>query len=334
MITGMRHNTTFRRTPHLYVGFAGIVIVGKLGGWAVALSPCNVKVNDKGLELMQHGTALFPIGCYHDDLTYESVPWHWHDELELLIVTEGAAVCATDREQAVLQTGEGCFFNADVLHAVWKEGNGVCRLHSMSFHPRLVGGAVESVFWQKYILPLVENKQLQMRRFSAEDGEILREIETAWRSCVDEPVGYELLTRNALSAVILHLMAYLPKGTASLSKRALLREERIKLMLDYIRSHLGDAITVAQIASAASVSESECVRCFRSAIHTPPIQYVKQYRLQKAMELLKETDKRINEIGEECGFQEMSYFAKAFRELYGLTPTEFRKKSARQKGGE
>lgn len=300
----------------------------------MALSPYSAKVNEEGLELLRHGTALFPIGCYHDDLTYESVPWHWHDELELLIVTEGAAVCATDREQTVLQTGEGCFFNSDVLHAVWKENSGLCRLHSMSFHPRLVGGAVESIFWQKYILPLVENKQFQMRKFSAEDGEILREIETAWRSCVNEPVGYELLARNALSSVVLRLMADLPKGAASLSGIALLREERIKLMLDYIRSHLREEITVAQIASAASVSESECVRCFRGAIHTPPIQYVKQYRLQKAAELLKETDKRINEIGEECGFQEMSYFAKAFRELYGLTPTEFRKRSVGRKDGE
>lgn len=300
----------------------------------MALSACGVKVNDEGQELLQHGTALFPIGCYHDDLTYESVPWHWHDELELLIVTEGAAVCATDREQTALQTGEGCFFNADVLHAVWKEGDGVCRLHSMSFHPRLVGGAVESIFWQKYILPLVENKQFQMRKFSAEDGEVLREIEAAWQSCANEPAGYELLVRNALSSVVARLMTYLPKSAASLSRSALLREERIKLMLDYIRSHLRDEITVAQIAAAASVSESECVRCFRGVIHTPPIQYVKQYRLQKAAELLKETDKRINEIGEECGFQEMSYFAKTFRELYGLTPTEFRRKSAGRKGGE
>lgn len=300
----------------------------------MALSPYSAKVNEEGLELLRHGTALFPIGCYHDDLTYESVPWHWHDELELLIVTEGAAVCATDREQTVLQTGEGCFFNSDVLHAVWKENSGLCRLHSMSFHPRLVGGAVESIFWQKYILPLVENKQFQMRKFSAEDGEILREIEGAWRSCVNEPAGYELLARNALSSVVLRLTADLPKGAASLSRSALLREERIKLMLDYIRSHLREEITVAQIASAASVSESECVRCFRGAIHTPPIQYVKQYRLQKAAELLKETDKRINEIGEECGFQEMSYFAKAFRELYGLTPTEFRKRSVGRKDGE
>lgn len=300
----------------------------------MALSRYSAKVNEEGLELLQHGTALFPVGCYHDDLTYESVPWHWHDELELLIVTEGAAVCATDREQAALQTVEGCFFNSDVLHAVWKEGGGVCRLHSISFHPRLIGGAVESIFWQKYILPLVENKQFQMRRFSAEDGEILREIETAWRSCVNEPAGYELLVRNALSSAVLHLMADLPKGAASLSRSALLREERIKLMLDYIRSHLRDEITVAQIASAASVSESECVRCFRGAIRTPPIQYVKQSRLQKAAELLKETNKRVNEIGEECGFQEMSYFAKAFRELYGLTPTEFRKRSVGRKDGE
>ena len=300
----------------------------------MALSSYSGKVNSEGLELQQHGTAMFPAGCYHDDLTYENVPWHWHDELEVLIVTEGAAVCATDREQTSLRTGEGCFFNADVLHAVWKEGGGVCRLHSISFHPRLVGGAVESVFWQKYLLPLTENKQLQMRKFSQADAQTLHDIETAWQSCVQEPFGYEFLARNALSAVILELAQHAPAKPTAPSKRALLREERIKLMLNYIRSHIRDEITVAQIAEAASVSESECVRCFRGVIHTPPIQYVKQYRLQQAAEMLRSTDKRVNEIGEECGFQEMSYFAKAFREQYDMTPTEFRKKSAEQKDGE
>ena len=57
-----------------------------------------------------------------------------------------------------------------------------------------------------------------------------------------------------------------------------------------------------------------------------PIQYVKQVRIQKAAELLLGTDLKISDIGLQCGFQEMSYFAKAFRELKGCTPHEFREK--------
>lgn len=58
-----------------------------------------------------------------------------------------------------------------------------------------------------------------------------------------------------------------------------------------------------------------------------PIRYLKQVRIQKAAELLTATDWKISDIGAECGFQEMSYFAKTFRELKGCTPGMFRKYS-------
>ena len=59
-------------------------------------------------------------------------------------------------------------------------------------------------------------------------------------------------------------------------------------------------------------------------VGTTPIQYVKQLRIQKAAELLASTDQRIADIGAACGFQEMSYFAKTFRELKGRTPSRYR----------
>ena len=48
----------------------------------MALSLCRTTMDDSARELMEHGTAAFPIACYHDDLQAEPVPWHWHEELE------------------------------------------------------------------------------------------------------------------------------------------------------------------------------------------------------------------------------------------------------------
>ena len=61
----------------------------KKGGFAMALSACNTETDSAGRELTVHGTAAFPIACYHDDLEAAPVPWHWHEELELLIASEG-----------------------------------------------------------------------------------------------------------------------------------------------------------------------------------------------------------------------------------------------------
>ena len=113
----------------------------------MAISPCVNHIDEQGRELVEHGTALFPVACYHDDLTSDPVPWHWHDELEAVIIEEGTAVFAADHERLFLNAGEGCLVNADVLHAAWNAEGSSCRLHSVVFHPRLVGGAAESIFW-------------------------------------------------------------------------------------------------------------------------------------------------------------------------------------------
>ena len=44
----------------------------------MALSACNTETDSAGRELTVHGTAAFPIACYHDDLEAAPVPWHWH----------------------------------------------------------------------------------------------------------------------------------------------------------------------------------------------------------------------------------------------------------------
>lgn len=73
----------------------------------MALSLCRTTVDDSARELMEHGTAAFPIACYHDDLQAEPVPWHWHEELEVLVVSEGMILATAGGEKFRLGKGEG-----------------------------------------------------------------------------------------------------------------------------------------------------------------------------------------------------------------------------------
>lgn len=58
----------------------------------MALNKCKAAATDEqGRELAAHGTPLFPVACYHDDLRETPVPWHWHEECEALVIEAGAA---------------------------------------------------------------------------------------------------------------------------------------------------------------------------------------------------------------------------------------------------
>lgn len=294
----------------------------------MGLSVCETKIDAQGRELLEHGTALFPIACYHDDLQKEWVPWHWHEELEFILVTEGKAVVAADSERHILQQGEGCFINAEVLHAAWNAGNEGCRFHSAVFHPRLVGGSMDSVFWQNYLLPLIDEKSLKMCCFQKEKSwqqSAMEAIENAWQACVREKPGYEFQVRNELSKLIFLLNGNRPVRQKPVAEKVLRDGERIKQMLQYVQEHYGEELEVSEIAASALVSTSECLRCFRSTIGVTPMQYVIRLRVEKAAMLLRETDGKITEIGAQCGFQEMSYFARTFRKVKGCTPSAYRR---------
>lgn len=294
----------------------------------MALSLCNTTIDEQGRELLEHGTALFPVACYHDDLQYDAVPWHWHDELEAAVITEGAAVVAADSGKFLLRQGEGFFVNAGVLHAVWNVNASPCRLHSMVFHPRLIGGSMDSIFWQNYLQPLLSASSLKLFGFHQNadwEKDSLQTIEEAWQICVSEPAGYEFQVRSALSRLIFLLSSHYTFLQKCPSEKELRDGRRIKEMLQYIHEHYFENLNTDEIAKSIMVSPSECLRCFHNTIGITPIQYVKQYRIQKAALLLQTTTLKISDIGAQCGFQEMSYFAKAFREIQGCTPSEYRK---------
>lgn len=295
----------------------------------MALSVCGNGVDRNGRELVQHGSTAFPVACYHDDLSKEEVPWHWHEELEAAIITEGCAIVAVGNEKLTVRSGEGIFINSGILHGAWDLDDSACRFHSMVFHPRLVGGSLDSVFYQNYVQPLMENLGLERVLLSAVvpwQARCLELIESAWQACVYEGEGFEFRVRNDLSELVYLLRRNLPGTEARQSAKTLRDGERIKTMLQFIHGNFAEELNTAMIADAAAISESECLRCFKSTIGTTPIQYLRQYRIQQATILLATTQLRISDIAAACGFQDLSYFTKTFRESKGSVPSEFRKK--------
>lgn len=287
---------------------------------------CTVDANRR--EQVVHGSSDFPIACYYNDLVKIPVLLHWHEELEAGIVTEGAAIISIGSEKHLLKAGEGFFINTGVLHDAWPAEGSSCRIHSMVFHPRLVGGNTDSVFHRRYLRPLLEDPTLEWVRFQPEEAsasQALEALAAVWNACRDEEPGYEFTVRSALSSLLWQVYSLQSAGDRTVSTKALRDARRIKQMLTYIHEHFGSELSIRAIAASATVSESECLRCFRTAIGTTPIQYLRQHRLrQAAMQLLSSQDK-ISDIAERCGFQDMSYFTKSFREAEGCSPTEYRK---------
>ena len=292
----------------------------------MAVQLCNeIVATSKGEELAQHGTMQFPIACYAEDLRDSAVGWHWHEEFEYILAVRGPLTVDVNKTRLTLQTGQGVFLNSGVLHAVEQ---GEALLHSGVFHPRLVGG-MDTIFWQKLVRPLLQpgapaffllNEAVPWQR------DVLTCLRDAWQGMNDEPFDYENRVRYYLSAALRLLGTQCVAGKTKVSQQEQIAAERMKQMLRFVEEHYAEELTVEKIAGCVALSESACLRSFRQLLGTTPIQYVKQFRVEKAAELLRSTRLKTGEIGAECGFADGSYFIKTFREVKHCTPLEYRQR--------
>ncbi len=273
-------------------------------------------------------TANFPI--FMDILAISkntAQNWLYSNQFKIGLVIEGTLTLHAGAQTALVHTGDGFFINTQVRHLFTTATNDPVLLYSVSFHPRIIGGSADSVYWQKYINPLSSNSSYPLQVFHKQetsDEESLQHILHVLRTLQYRIPGYELLVRNELSFVILDLIGRQSFEQNSISRKQLRNEERIHHMLQYIEQHYAEPISLQDLSSSISISVSECIRCFKDTLMMTPINYIRMFRLIKAEEQILHTNKTISEIAYDCGFPETSYFNKCFKKQYKQTPLQYR----------
>lgn len=286
----------------------------------------EVHVDIRRRQVERHGDAAFPLACYQGDLISSTVSWHWHDELELILITEGNIAVGVGAAAETLSTGDACFINAGILHSVWREDDSSCAYHSIVFHPRLIG-SMESVYWTKYVRPLSAPDfppMIHFRHDQPETEETVSLLSRAWQTAAEGKDAYEIETRYLLTEILHRITGFSAGIPQRLSRKELRDMERMKQMLSWLEEHYSENVTAAQIAQSGNVSESECLRCFKRNVGLSPIQYLVRYRLRQAASMITGSEQGISDIAFSCGFLDMSYFSRAFKALYSMTPTEYR----------
>lgn len=85
--------------------------------------------------------------------------------------------------------------------------------------------------------------------------------------------------------------------------------------------------TVQRLARLSGMSRTQFARRFREALHRTPMQYLTDWRLQKARQWLRETDASVEEIGRRSGYRSQPSFTRRFKERFGVTPLAYRRGS-------
>ena len=134
--------------------------------------------------------------------------------------------------------------------------------------------------------------------------------------------GYMLMTISSLYKILATMKADRSDQGYPVSKM-----DKYVFAIDYIHMNLADPqLSVERIAEEMGISATYLRRTFQEITGLPPLQAIKNTRINYASELLGTSELSVAETAVKCGFRDVSYFCKEFKKRIGCSPLVFRKK--------
>jgi AraC family transcriptional regulator len=138
--------------------------------------------------------------------------------------------------------------------------------------------------------------------------------------------GGRLFGESLLCALAIRLQQkYAATSARNTNVRNHLPLQRLNRVVEHIDANLGREISLASLAETAGYSRSHFLRMFRSATGQTPYHYVLQSRLRRAKELMRLGHLSLIDIAAHAGFSSHAHMSRTFRQLLGVTPSEYRR---------
>jgi AraC-like DNA-binding protein len=271
---------------------------------------------------------IFPYNTYlcSIPLDFASVPTHWHDEMEIIYIKKGRGNVTVDFSTYAVTGPSLVVILPGQLHAIASFGQETMEYENIIFHPDMLIAKNLDSCNRDYIQPLLRGQIAVPTVFTPDDpnyADVVSPIDACDEISGSKPQGYELYIKSMLFSFFFVLCNRCKISSEPQKNRRSL--DGMRLVTKYVEHHYAEKITIAKISDLVGFSESHFMRYFKNTMGTSFIDYLKDYRLAMAARLLQASDSSILEIAEDVGFESLSYFNRAFKKRYGMTPTQFRK---------
>lgn len=278
----------------------------------------------------------YPVHVYYIELSkmyMQRIRWHWHPELEIMIINHGEAMLITDDEKLYLKPGQGVIINQNVMHSLQPvDAKADCSLYTTIFHPNFLFGYGNTLISGKFMAPIINSpvfKTMLLDESNPAEEKLIDTVNSIIATNMTKKYGYELITKSYLCQFWVQLLEQIvPQNKNSNQNTLSLDEMRVKEAIMYIEEHYFEHISLEQLADSVHISKSECCRCFKRTLQLTPIEYLMKYRIFKASTLIQSNDPiadSISTLALSVGFNNVSYFNKIFKQYLKCTPREYKK---------
>ena len=271
------------------------------------------------------------VAYYHTYDTYGNLDTHSHDFYELNIVTKGEGMHYMEENTYKMIVNSVFMIPPKIKHGYkFKDKN-----YSV-FHLLL-----HSTFMAKYkhvlenlkgynILVHIEPK-LRLKNKEPANLMLRGEQKKTTEEYIKTLIGLNDINNvngeTMKEATVLSMLAFL---SGAISEGDCLKEEpdflthQVLKGMDYMQSNYFEKIVIDDLIKESRLSKSMFMRIFRYVSNMTPLEYLNKFRIEKAKQLLLETDHSIMFIANECGFYDSSHFSKLFKRYENVLPSEYR----------
>lgn len=289
-------------------------------------------VNQQLQEIVPHGTAFLPVQFYLNQPLNEQVflYTHWHEKIEILGCQEGSFEMTIENETFPVHEGEYVIVNQAFLHSARALAQGRSTHHALIFDFKLLNSFLYDFSQNQFLDPLLKKELFfphKITRTTDWGRQCCEELDAIFHNFHEQRFGWELSVKANLLKVVSILLLEQQFVRNHHSDKQIKHEKvhMLKTTIDYLQQHTHTKVTIAELAALINVSPEYFCRFFKQHTGLTAIEYLHQLRIERAVNLLLNTDLSVLDVSLQVGFDDQSYFSKKFKALKGLTPAKFRK---------
>jgi len=251
---------------------------------------------------------------------------HWHEQLQLLYFTSGAASIHCNAVSHELRAGDTLLINSNEIHYGTNYSQET-RYYILKINFKTLFDRQPKAEQMQYLAPLLENRLFFQNKISRDPklngliGQIIAEHD-------EQAPGYELSVTAAVYNIIVYLLrCYQQKSMAATRPTNQMRSlDQLRPALVYLDRHYSENIELDNLARLGNMSPQHFCRLFKALTGRRPMDYMNFLRINKAIMLLAENHLNISEIALAVGFNDTNYFSRVFKKYQRLSPSKFRQK--------